>query len=283
MAQIDWKVFNAGPSAIEAMFAGELDLTYIGPNPAINGYIKSNGTALRIICGANSGGAGLVVRKDSGINTVEDLHGKKIASPQLGNTQDVALRIFLKEKGFTLKEKGGDVEVIPIKNPDQLALFIKKELDGAWTVEPWVARLILEGNGRLFLDEKECWQDGDYVTTHLIVRTKFLTEHPDLVKKWIEAHVELTDWINEHPEEAKASLNAEIAKETGKPLPKDVLDSAFSRCGITFDPIKKSLLKSAEDAYQLGFLGDKKPDLSYIYDLKILNSVLREKNKHEID
>ena len=275
--KVDWKIFNAGPSAIEALFAGQLDITYIGPNPAINGYVKSKGEALRIIAGGASGGAGLVVRTDSGINTVKDFDGKKIASPQLGNTQDVALRAWLTENGFNLKEKGGTVQVIPLANPDQLTLFLRKEIDGAWTVEPWVTRLILEGNGRLFLDEREIWPDGKFVTTHLIVSTKFLKEHPDLVKKWVAAHVELTEWINKNPVEAKTLLNEEIKRETGKALPQNVLDESLKRLDITYDPIASSLFKSAKSAYELGFLGSEQPDLSNIYDLTLLNEVLSEK------
>lgn len=279
---IDWKIFNAGPSAIEAIFAGELDLTYIGPNPAINGYIKSNGEALRIVCGATSGGAALVVRKDAGIKEINDFHGKRIATPQLGNTQDVAARAFLQENGFTLKEKGGDVEVIPLKNPDQLSMFLTKEIDAAWTVEPWVSRLVKEGNGKVFFDEATRWPKGEYVITHLIVNTKFLKNHPDLVKKWIEAHVELTDWINTNSEEAKKIMNEEIKNETGKFLAEDILANSLKRCKITYDPIKSSLLKSADMAYSLGFLGKEKPDLSGIYDLSILNEVLKEKSLKEI-
>ncbi len=275
--KVDWKIFNAGPSAIEALFAGQLDITYIGPNPAINGYVKSKGEALRIIAGGASGGAGLVVRTDSGINTVKDFDGKKIASPQLGNTQDVALRAWLIENGFNLKEKGGTVQVIPLANPDQLTLFLRKEIDGAWTVEPWVTRLILEGNGRLFLDEREIWSGGKFVTTHLIVSTEFLKEHPDLVKKWIAAHVELTEWINKNPVEAKTLLNEEIKRETGKALPQNVLDESLKRLDITHDPIASSLFKSAKSAYELGFLGSEQPDLSNIYDLTLLNEVLSEK------
>ncbi|HWP93885.1 MAG TPA: ABC transporter substrate-binding protein [Thermodesulfobacteriota bacterium] len=284
--KVDWKIFNAGPSAIEALFAGQLDITYIGPNPAINGYVKSKGEALRIIAGGASGGAGLVVRTDSGINTVKDFDGKKIASPQLGNTQDVALRAWLIENGFNLKEKGGTVQVIPLANPDQLTLFLRKEIDGAWTVEPWVTRLILEGNGRLFLDEREIWPDGKFVTTHLIVSTKFLKEHPDLVKKWLAAHVELTEWINKNPVEAKTLLNEEIKRETGKAIPQNVLDESLKRLDITYDPIASSLFKSAKSAYELGFLGSEQPDLSNIYDLTLLNEVLAEKGlqpvKHDI-
>ena len=275
--KIEWKIFNAGPSAIEALFAGELDLTYIGPNPAINGYVKSKGEALRIVAGAVSGGAGLVIRADSGINTVKDFDGKKIASPQLGNTQDVALRGWLKDNGYEVKEKGGTVRVIPLANPDQLTLFLKKEIDGAWTVEPWVSRLILEGGGKLFLDEREIWPDGKFVSTHLIVSTKFLKEHPDLVKKWIATHVELTEWINKNPEEAKKQLNEEIKKETGKALPQNVLDESLKRVGVTYDPISSSLFKSARWAYEQGFLGRAQPDLSNIYDITLLNEVLKEK------
>jgi len=275
--KVDWKVFNAGPSAIEALFAGQLDLTYIGPNPAINGYVKSKGEALRIVAGAASGGAALVVRADSGINSVKDFDGKKIASPQLGNTQDVALRGWLKDNGYRLKEKGGTVQVIPLANPDQLTLFLKKEIDGAWTVEPWVSRLILEGGGRLFLDERKLWPNGKFVTTHLIVSTRFLKEHPDLVRKWIATHVELTEWINKNPEEAKKILNEEIKKETGKAIPQKVLDESFKKIDITYDPISSSLFKSARWAFEQGFLGSEQPDLSNIYELTLLNEVLKEK------
>jgi NitT/TauT family transport system substrate-binding protein len=276
-ARVNWKIFNAGPSAIEALFAGAIDLTYIGPNPAINGYVRSQGEALRIVAGATSGGAALVVRADSGIQKPEDFHGKKIASPQMGNTQDVALRGWLKSHGLRLREKGGDVQVIPIANPDQLTLFLKKEIDGAWTVEPWVSRLIREGNGRLYLDERDLWPSGQFVTTHLIVSTKFLQQHRNLVKKWIKAHVELTEWINKNLPEAKRALNEEIRKETGKPLPQPVLDDSFSRLQVTYDPVRSSLFTSAKWAFEAGFLGRQQPDLSGIYDLSILNEVLKEK------
>jgi NitT/TauT family transport system substrate-binding protein len=275
--KVEVKIFNAGPSVIEALFAGELDLAYIGPNPAINGYIKSKGEALRIIAGATSAGAGLVVRKDAGIDKVEDFRGKKIASPQLGNTQDVALRAWLKNNGFILKEHGGDTQVIPLANPDQLTLFLKKEIDGAWTVEPWVSRLIQEGNGKLFLDESSIWPNGDFVTANIIVSKKFLQEHRDLVKKFLSAHIELTEWINNHMVEAKSIINAELKRITGKTLPPEVIDQAFLRLKVTYDPIKTSLLTSAKWAFEQGFLGKTFPDLSGIYDLSILNEILKEK------
>src|SRR2546428_2315859 len=279
---IDWKSFNAGPSAIEALFAGAIDMTYIGPNPAISGYVRSNGEALRIVAGATSGGAALVVRNDSGIQKPEDFHKKKVASPQQGNTQDVALRAWLLAHGMKSTDKGGDVQVIPMANPDQLTLFLKRELDAAWAPEPWVTRLIKEGNGRLFLDERDLWPQGQFITCHLIVSTKFLRDHPDLVKKWIGAHVELTDWINGHMPDAKKISNQQIQNETGKALPPAELDEAFSRLQVTYDPLRASLLTAAKSSFDAGFLGRQMPDLSRLYDLTLLNQVLAEKGKKAI-
>jgi NitT/TauT family transport system substrate-binding protein len=276
-ARIDWKIFNAGPSVIEALYAGAIDIAYIGPNPAINGYVRSQGEALRIVAGATSGGAALIVRSDSGILKPQDFHGRKIATPQLGNTQDVALRSWLQRNGLKLREKGGDVQVIPIANPDQLTLFLKKEIDGAWAPEPWASRLIREANGRLFLDERDLWPNNQFVTTQIIVSTKFLKEHRNLVKKWIKAHIELTEWINKDLPGAKQVLNAEIKKETGKALPLPVLDDSFSRLTVTYDPVRSSLYASANAAFEAGLLGRERPDLSGIYDLSMLNEVLKEK------
>lgn len=280
--RIEWKTFNAGPSAIEALFAGAIDMTYIGPNPTISGYVRSNGEVLRVIAGASSGGAALVVRNDSGIQKPSDFHGKKVASPQLGNTQDVALRGWMKANGLKSTDKGGDVQVIPLANPDQLTLFLKKQLDAAWAPEPWATRLIREGNGRLFLDERSLWPNGQFVCADLVVSTKFLKEHPDVVKNWLRTHVELTDWINGHLPEAKKVLNQQIQKETGKALPDTVLDEAFGRLQVSYDPLRNSLLNSAKSAFDAGFLGRQMPDLSSLYDLSLLNQVLAEKGKKTI-
>ena len=279
---IDWKTFNAGPSAIEALFAGAIDMAYIGPNPTINGYVRSQGEALRVVAGSASGGAALVVRADSGIFKPEDLHGKKIASPQQGNTQDVALRAWLKAHGMTSMDKGGDVRVMPMANPDQLTLFLKKDLDAAWAPEPWATRLIREGNGRLFLDERDLWPRGQFVVTNLIVSKKFLAEHRDLVKNWVRANVELTDWINGHQAEAKKLLNQQIQKETGRQLSAAVLDEAFARIEVTYDPLRNTLLTSAHSAFEAGFLGREMPDLSGLYDLTLLNQVLADKGRKPI-
>lgn len=281
--KIDAKIFNAGPSAIEALFAGQLDLAYIGPNPAINGFVKSKGEALRIIAGATSGGAVLVVRDDAGIKTAADFRGKKIATPQLGNTQDVAARAWLMKQGFKLKEQGGDTQVIPVANPDILTLFKKKEIDAAWVPEPWGARLVREANGKIFLDERELWQGGQFTTACVIVSTKFLREQPAAVKKFLAAHIELTQRINADPTTAKQKLNAEIARLTGAALPQAILDDAWSRQTVTFDPIRASLFGSAEAAFKLGFLGDTMPKLDSIYDLSILNAVLKEQNLATIE
>ena len=280
--KIEWKTFNAGPAAIEALFAGAVDMTYIGPNPAIQGYVRSNGEALHIVAGATSAGAALVVRNDSGIQKPEDFHGKRVASPQQGNTQDVALRVWLLAHGMKTIDKGGDVQVIPMANPDQLTLFQKKELDAAWAPEPWATRLIDEGNGRLFLDERQLWPQGQFITCHLIVSTKFLREHPDLVKQWIAAHVDLTNWINAHPIEAKQIANQQIQKETGKSLPANELNEAFGRMQVTYDPLRASLLTAAKASFDAGFLGRKMPDLSGLYELSILNQVLSEKGKKTV-
>lgn len=279
---IDAKVFNAGPSAIEAMFAGQLDLTYIGPNPAINGYVKSNGEALRIVAGATSGGAAFVVRPAAHIKTPADLAGKRLASPQLGNTQDVALRAYLAAHGLQVAEKGGNVQVIPTDNPQILDLFRQGQIDGAWVPEPWASRLIVDGGGELFLDERDLWPNGDFVTAHVIVSTKFLDEHPELVKAWLRAHVAVTQWEQENPEEAKRLVNQEIAKLTGKALAPAVIDGAWARLRITYDPISSSLIQSAASAYAAGFL-KQKPDLSGIYDLKLLNEVLAEKGLEPVN
>jgi NitT/TauT family transport system substrate-binding protein len=281
-AKIEWKTFNAGPSAIEALFAGAIDMTYVGPNPAINGYVRSNGEALRIIAGATSGGAALVVRNDSGISRPEDFHGKRIASPQLGNTQDVALRAWLKSNGLKTREKGGDVEVLPIANPDQLTLFLKKELDAAWAPEPWASRLVHEANARVFLDERTLWPNGQFVTTELVASTKFLQSHPDLVKKWLRAQVELTDWINGNASQAKQIVNQQILKETGKALSAGILDDSFSHLQVTYDPLRVPLMRAAQLAFDAGFLGRTMPDLSRLYDLTLLNEVLTEKGKKPV-
>jgi len=276
--KIETQVFNAGPSAIEALFANKIDVTYVGSNPAINGYIKSDGQGLRIIAGAASGGAVFVVRNDADINSAADFAGKKFASPQIGNTQDVALRSYLLKNGYKTTENGGNVTVIPVNNPDIVTLFLKKSIDGAWVPEPWGAKLVKEANGKILVDERDLWPNGKFVTAQIVVRTDYLKSHPDVIKKLLEAHVDETTWINNNKDQAAQAFNVQLEKLTGKTIPDDEFKDAFSRLEITYDPMKESLYKSANDAFELGFLGDKKPDLSNIYDLALLNQVLGEKN-----
>ncbi len=282
--EVRWFVYNAGPTAMEGIFAKTLDLAYVGPNPAVNAHLKSRGREIRIVAGACSGGAGLVVHAEDGIKTEADFKGRKIGTPQFGNTQDVAARAWLRSKGFRVTMTGGDVLVVPTANPDQLPLFLKGDLAGVWTVEPWLSRLLVEGKGRLYLDERSLWPQtgGRYVTTHLTSSVRFLAGHPDVVKKWVAAQVELTRWIQGHPNEAKAILNREIQAETTRALPAEVLDAAWNRLDLTWDPVRASLVKSADDAYRLGFLRER-PDLSRIYQLEPLNQVLREQGLAEVE
>jgi NitT/TauT family transport system substrate-binding protein len=277
-AIIRWKAFNAGPAVIEALFAEELDLAYIGPSPAINAFVRSNGDALRVVAGATSGGAALIVRSDSGIQKPEDFHGKRVATPQFANTQDIALRDWLSKHGLKTRERGGDVQVIPIANPDQLTLFVQKQIDAAWAPEPWATRLIREAGGKLLVDERNEWPNGQFASALVIVSKKFLDQHPDLVKLWLNTHVDLTAWINKNKADAKRQINGEIAKETGKALPDPVIDDAFSRLEITVDPVRTSVQISAKHAAELGLFGGKVPDVSKLFDLTLLNQVLTEKH-----
>jgi NitT/TauT family transport system substrate-binding protein len=274
--------FNAGPSAIEALFAKQVDATYIGPNPTVNGYVVSQGKDVRVIAGASSGGAVFVVRNDSGIQSPKDFAGKKFASPQIGNTQDVALRKYLLDNGYKTKDKGGNVEVLPVKNPDILTLFLKKEIDGAWVPEPWGEKLIKEGNGKLFLDERTLWPDGKFVTANIIVNPEYLRSNPDVIKKFLEAHVNETQWINNHKEDALKTFNIELKRLTGQTIPDDQLKEAFSRLELTYDPLQQTLIKSANDAFDVGFLGKTRPDLTGIFELNILNQVLKDKGLESI-
>lgn len=276
--EIQWFVYNAGPSAMEAIMTGAIDAAYVGPNPAINAHLKTGGKDIRVVAGACSGGAALVVPGDGRISKDSDFKGKKVGTPQLGNTQDVAARAWLGSKGYKVTMTGGDVLVVPTANPDQLVLFQKGDLAAVWTVEPWVSRLELEAKGKIYLEENALWKDtqGRYVTTHFVSSARFLQQDAALLKKFIAAHIELTDWINKNVEEAKRILNDELKAETTRALPQETLDRAWKRLELTHDPISGSLFKSATDAHRIGFL-KQKPDLSKIYDLKLLNEVLAEK------
>jgi NitT/TauT family transport system substrate-binding protein len=273
--------FNAGTEEIEALFAGSIDIGYIGPNPAINGFAESGGEALRIIGGSTSGGAYLVVRPD--ITSPDLLEGTTLASPSLGNTQDVALRAWLAEQGFeTTPEGGGDVTILPQSNSTTLESFLAGDIDGAWVPEPWATRLITEGGGSILVDERDLWPDtdGEYVTTHVIVRTEFLEEHPDLVQAFLVGHLDALDAIEADPEAAEASVNAQIEAITGSAVSPEITTASFANLTFTADPIAASLLGSAEDAEAIGLLDP--VELDGIYDLASLNALLAERGDPEV-
>jgi NitT/TauT family transport system substrate-binding protein len=272
--------FNAGPAAVEAIFSGAIDATYIGPNPAINAYAKSGGQAIRIISGATSGGAFLVV--NPAITKPADLKGKKIGTPQLGNTQDVALRSWLKANKLSSDTQGGgDVSIVPQENAQNLEQFKLGTLGGAWVPEPWATRMIQEGKGKVLVDERTLWAEGKYVTTHLMVRTAFLKDHPDAVKRLIEGQVAATDFVNANPAEAKTLVNQGLQKLTGKPIPQGVIDAAWPNMTFTVDPVASSLRKGSDDDKAVAKL-DARDTLDDIYNLTLLNEVLKAAGKPEV-
>ncbi len=276
---LDVKTFNAGPAAVEALFSGAIDATYIGSNPAINAHVQSGGEAIRIISGATSGGALLVVKPS--INAPADLKGKKLASPQRGGTQDVALRHWLKDNNLKADlQGGGDVSIVPQENAQTLETFRSGQIDGGWVPEPWATRLVQEGGGKVLVDERTLWPDGRFVTTHLIVRTKFLKEHPDAVRRLVEGQVQANELVNNNPAEAQRLVNQSIANLTGKGIPDAVLQASWKNLEFTNDPIASSLSVSADHANQVGLLD--KVNLKGIYDLTILNQVLKTSNQPEV-
>jgi NitT/TauT family transport system substrate-binding protein len=275
--KIEEQSYNAGPAEIEALFGDQVDIGYIGPGPAVNGFLKSHGKALQIIAGASSGGAGLVVRSDSGITDVKGLAGKHVSSPQTGGTQDISLRHALQVAGLSSTDKGGTVSVVPVTNPDTLTLFKKKELDAAWVPEPWVARLVKEGGGTVLSDERDLWPNKQFATTVVIVRRKFLDEHPEVVAKFLAAHVETVDWIQKNKDAAKALVGQRIQKLTGKALAADILTNALSRTDITYDPLKETVLTFADWSKALGFQREDRGALGDLFNLKPLNDALGQK------
>lgn len=280
--ELELETFNSGTEVIEAVFAGALDASFIGPNPAINGYARSNGDALRIVAGTTSGGASLVVRE--GIETVADLAGTTLATPSLGNTQDVALRAWLLEEGYeTDTSGGGDVSITPLDNADILAAFQTGQLDGAWVPEPWATRLVLEGGGQVLLNEAELWPDGQFVTTHLIVATSFLEKHPDVIRDLIAGLADAIDLTNADSTAAQETTNAGIERITTTALAEATITGAWENLEFTLDPIAASLQGSADDAVAVELLEPVDLVAPGIYDLSLLNDVLAERGLPEVE
>jgi len=274
---LDVKSFSAGPQLIEALLAGEVDIAYVGPSPALNGFVKSRGAALRVIAGASSGGALFMVRPEAGIRTPADLDGKRIATPQRGGTQDIALRFLVREAGLKTSDEGGTVSVLPMAPADILTVFQRGQIDGAWTAEPWCTRLLQEAGATVWFDERTRWPDGRFATTHVIVATPFLARHPEIVRAFLRGHVEAAQLVTGRPAEAGAIANREIARITTAALPPRVLEAALPHVDFTWDPLAVSAGVMADRAHQLGFLGEAPLDLSHLYALGPLNDVLREK------
>jgi NitT/TauT family transport system substrate-binding protein len=264
--------FNAGPAAVEALFSGAIDATYIGPGPTVNAFTRSGGKAIKVISGATSGGAALVVKPE--ITSAADLKGKKVASPQVGNTQDIALRYWLKQHGLaTTKEGGGDVSIVPQDNSQTVDSFAQGLIAGAWVPEPYASKLVAAG-GKVLVDERELWPAGQFVTTNLVVRTEFLNAHPDAVKRLIEGQVQATSFIADHPDKAQQDVSDGIGKLTGKPLSLSTVKAAWANLTFTSDPLPTTLFAGAQHAVEVGLL--EKPDLTGLYDLGSLNAVLKE-------
>ncbi|WP_395400734.1 ABC transporter substrate-binding protein [Arthrobacter sp. UC242_113] len=275
------QVFNAGPAAIEALNAGAIDATYIGPNPAINSFVKSKGESVSIIAGAASGGAQLVVKPE--IKTAADLKGKTLASPQLGGTQDVALRAWLGKQGYkTTPGGGGDVAINPTENAQTLKLFQDGKLDGAWVPEPWASRLVLQAGAKVLVDEKDLWdgsltgKPGEFPTTILIVNKKFAAEHPQTVEALLKGHVEAVKWLNDAPAAEKATeVNAALKEAAGKALPQEVIDRSLKNIVFTVDPLAGAFKKLLQDGVDAGTT--RQADINGIFDLTKLNEVTGEK------
>jgi len=262
---IEPKIFDSGPQVIEAMFANSVDIAYVGPGPAINGFLKSEKHDVKILAGAASGGASFVIHPDSTINSAEDLSGKRIAAPQIGNTQDISLRHYLSQNGLIPAEKGGSVVVLNIQNPDIYTLFVKGEIDGAWVPEPWAARLVQELGGKRLFFEEELWPDKQFASALLIGRTTYIEKNPKIIQSWIDSNNKTVTWINANPKETELIFNQFMKKTLGKSLPENILSESLANIKITSDPIEESISIFAERANSLGYLGRHGYDLDGIF------------------
>ena len=273
--EIDVKIFDSGPQVIESLFSNSIDIAYVGPGPVINGYLKSNGDALRILAGAADGGASLVAQKDSGLDLIANFDGKRIAAPQISNTQDVSLTHYLSSNGLKPVETGGTVYVLNISNPDIFTLFAKGDIDGAWVPEPWATMLVQELGGVRVFNDSQFWPDGEFSSVLLIARTDFVENNPKVIRNWIESNEKTVQWINNNPEQTKKIYSEFLTKYMGKTLPDEIINESFSNLIITSDPLKKSVYTFAERADSLGYLGRAGYDINeifYEYDTSLIPS-----------
>jgi len=271
--KIETRVFDSGPQVIESLFADSVDIAYVGPGPAINGFLNSENNNIKILAGAASGGASFIVHPNSEINSVNDFDGKKIAAPQIGNTQDVSLRYYLSENGLKSAEKGGTVIVYNIPNPDIYTLFVKGELDGAWVAEPWATILETELNGKRLFYEEELWPDKEFASVLLIGNVDYIEKNPTIISNFLTSHHETVLWINTNPIETRIIFNNFLDSYLGQSLSDDIVDVALSNLVITADPLARSVYSFAEKADTLGYLGRNGYDLSGIFYYFDTNSI----------
>jgi len=269
--QIETKLFDSGPQVIESIFSGSIDVAYVGPGPIINGFLKSDGKDIKILSGAASGGASFIIQPNSGLESLENFDGKRIASPQISNSQDVSLRHYLESHGLKSVEKGGTVFVLNISNPDIYTLFAKGDIDGAWVPEPWATILVQELDGVRLFNEEKLWPNEEFASVLLIVRTKYLENNPETVQKWVESHEKTVTWINSNPNKSKSLFSNFLMDYMGKSLPTKIIDESFSNITITSDPIKNSVIIFAERADSLGYLGRDGYNLDGIFYNAVLN------------
>lgn len=256
--------FNAGPAAIEALMAGALDATFVGPIPAAAGFVRSHGSALKVVSGAASGGTSFVVRRGANIRGVGDLRGKRLAAPQIGNTQDVALRHYLSTHGLAPAERGGDVQLTAIENANILTLFHQGGLDGAWVPEPWASRLVLEADGVVLVDERDLWPNRAFAITLLVVRQAYLRDAPAPVDRLVDAAAREVRWIREHDAEARLAVSRALSAQTGRPLPADLLIASWPRIDFTADALRPTVETAARRAHALGMFPSE--DLGGLFD-----------------
>ena len=269
--QIETKLFDSGPQVIESIFSGSIDVAYVGPGPIINGFLKSDGKDIKILSGAASGGASFIIQPNSGLESLENFDGKRIASPQISNSQDVSLRHYLESHGLKSVENGGTVFVLNISNPDIYTLFAKGDIDGAWVPEPWATILVQELDGIRLFNEEKLWPNEEFASVLLIVRTEYLENNPETIQKWVESHEKIVTWINLNPDKSKSLFSSFLIDYMGKSLPTKIIDESFSNITITSDPIKNSVIIFAERADSLGYLGRDGYNLDGIFYNAVLN------------
>ncbi len=275
---IERKLFDSGPQVIETLFAKSIDLAYVGPGPAINGFLKSENHDVVILSGAATGGASFIVHPNSQINSVDDFAGKRIAAPQIGNSQDVSLRNYLSENGLKPYQKGGTVIVLNIPNPDIYTLFTKGEIDAAWIPEPWATILVQELNGKRLFYEEELWPENKFASVLLIGRQEYVVANPEVVVTWLESHQQTVNWINDHPQETRIIFNQFMQNTLGQTLSDSVVDEALGNLVITTDSVNDSIYTFAQRADSLGYLGRDGYTLDGIFFDKTTNESLGGNN-----